>query len=199
MSVPNFSQIRRRLEQLDGVSTEVTYYVLRLGAQDGETGQYAQGFTPSTIDMIMVPHASLFTVLPSGVNSQNVATGYTDTQVFEGDRIEDSNGIDYVVNTVSEHGFGDRIIYYECELAMLFPYTQSDVTYPWPAPPTTGGLSLNVGVSLFDALSIHTILDTALNTNDCEVCELTTPLTTTLNTNDCEVCELTTILVTTIT
>jgi hypothetical protein len=141
LSVPNFGQIRRRLEHL-GVSTEVTYYVLALGAQDSETGQYAQGFAPSTIDMILVQHEPTFVVLPSGVDSQNVATGYTDTQVFEGDRIEDADGLDYVVNTVIEHAFGDQTIYYECELALLFPYTQSDVTHMYPAPPSGSCTSL---------------------------------------------------------
>jgi len=160
LSVPNFGQIRRRLEQL-GASTEVTYYALSLGAQDSDTGQYAQGFTPSTIDMILVPHEPSFVVLPSGVNSQNVATGYTDTQVFEGDRIEDSNGLDYVVNTVVEHAFGDKTIYYECELAMLFPYTQSDVVYPWPAPPQESGITMTVGVSTWDASKLLSVFTTS--------------------------------------
>jgi len=176
LSAPDFGQIRRRLEQL-GVSTEVTYYALALGAQDSETGQYAQGFTPSTIDMILVPHEPSFVVLPSGVDSQNVATGYTDTQVFEGDRIEDANGLDYVVNTVVEHAFGDKTIYYECELAMLFPYTQSDVVYPYPAPPTEGGLSLNVGVALFKPLTIESILDDVVAYDNTEkTCSIGTVL-----------------------
>jgi len=177
------------------VSTEVTYYALALGVQDSETGQYVQGFTPSTIDMILVQHEPSFVVLPSGVDSQNTATGYTATQIFEGDRVESSNGLDYVVNTVVEHAFGDKTIYYECELALLFPYTQSDVTYPWPAPPTTGGMALNVGVSTWDACTILSVLNqTSLNTNDCEVCELATVLSMDTNTNDCEVCELATVL-----
>jgi len=148
----------QRVEKL-GVSTSVTYYALALGAPDATTGQYARGYTPSTVNMVIFPHAPIVFSLPSGVHAQNVATGFTDTQIFEGDRIEDSTGLDYVVTTVKDVAVGDRTVYYECELSMLFPGDISDTVYPWPAPPTEGGVSLNVGAALFKPLTTETILD----------------------------------------
>jgi len=157
--VPNiFDALIRRVEKL-GVSTSVTYYALVLGAPDGTTGQYARGYTPSTIDMLLFPHAPIVFSLPSGVHAQNVATAFTDTQVFEGDRVEDSTGLDYVISTVKDVTVGDRTVYYECELSMLFPGDISDTVYPWPAPPTEGGVSLNVGAASFKPLTIESILD----------------------------------------
>lgn len=157
--MPNiFDALIRRVEKL-GVSTSVTYYALALGAQDGTTGHYARGYTPSTVNMVIFPHAPIFFSLPSGVHAQNVATAFTDTQVFEGDRVEDSTGLDYIITTVKDVAVGDRTVYYECELSMLFPGDISDTVYPWPAPPVTGGISLNVGAALFKPLTTQTILD----------------------------------------
>jgi len=166
----------QRVEKL-GVSTSVTYYALALGAQDGTTGQYARGYTPSTINMIIFPHAPIVSSLPSGVHAQNVATAFTDTQVFEGDRIEDSTGLDYIVTTVKDVAVGDRTVYYECELSMLFPGDISDTVYPWPAPPVTGGISLNVGASLFEPLTISAILaDLVAYDNTKKTCSVGTVL-----------------------
>lgn len=177
MPVPDFARAIATIERL-GVSTEVIYYALALGAQDGTTGQYNLGYTPATINMIIIPHAPILTVNSAGTNSQNVAKGYTSTQLFEGDKIEDSGELDYLVTSVIEHTIGDTAVYYECELAMLFPYTQSDAVYPWPAPPTTGGISLNVGASLFEPLTIESILaDLVAYDNTEKTCSVGTVLT----------------------
>jgi len=109
----------QRVEKL-GVSTSVTYYALALGAQDGTTGQYARGYTPSTINMVIFPHAPIFFSLPSGVHAQNVATGYTDTQLNEGGVIKDAANDCYTVATVSPIELGDRNIYYEAKLQKRF-------------------------------------------------------------------------------
>ena len=164
MYARNFTQACRRLEQL-GASLDVTYYAVVLGNQDTTTGQYAQNYNSSTITMIILRRTPKYVVLPSGVNAQVVATGYTDTQVFEGDKIEDADGLDYLVTSVIQHGVGDATAHYECDLAMVFPYTQSAASYTYPDVPATGGLILTVGAKEYSALEIICALTTQTPSN----------------------------------
>ena len=158
MPIPSFNQLIRRIEQL-GASTEVTHYNLALGSLDSGTGHYGQGYTPATIDMIISHHPPRHLELPVGGYSESSATGITDTAMSEGDKIEDANETDWLVVSVQEISFGDKTVGYSCELAARFPYeTGAAEPYPWPAPPVTGGISLNVGAVTWEAISLDCFL-----------------------------------------
>lgn len=119
MSVPNFGQIRRRLEQL-GSNLETSRYAISLDSQDAETGQYGIDYTHSTIDAIIQPNSAAIQNIHIGYYPVHIATIYTDTAIVEGDVIKDARDDWYLVKTVSPIEFGDGTILYEGELAYRF-------------------------------------------------------------------------------
>jgi hypothetical protein len=121
LSVPDFGQIRRRLEQL-GASLSTSLYSINLGTQDSETGQYGLYYSLSSIDAIIQPNPAVIENTKIGYYPVHVATMYTSTQINEGDIIKDAAGDWYTVKTVSPIELGDGIILYNGELASRFAY-----------------------------------------------------------------------------
>lgn len=114
-----YAQLKRRIEQL-GASTDVTHYVLSLGAQDGETGQYAKSFAAgATIQMPIVGRAARHMVTGMGVIFASDAIGFTRDSVSEGDEIKDSSSTYYVIDSVKSHYVGDQLIAHECQLTHM--------------------------------------------------------------------------------
>lgn len=111
-----YAQLKRRIEQL-GASTNVTHYILSLGAQDAETGQYAKSFAAgATIQMLIISRAARHIVTSMGVIMHCDALGFTKDTVNEGDEIKDSSSTYYVIDSVKSHYVGDKLIVYECQL-----------------------------------------------------------------------------------
>jgi len=114
-----YNQIKRRIEQL-GKNTDVTHYILSLGAQDAETGQYAKSFAAgATIQMPIVGRAARHMVTGMGVIMHSDAVGFTRDTVSEGDEIKDSSSTYYVIDSIKSHYIGDQLIAYECQLTHL--------------------------------------------------------------------------------
>jgi len=71
-----------------GGSIQVTRQALSLGAAHATTGIHAQGFTESSIDMIIINEREVRVETPAGPMHYIEAIGFTDTQVVEGDKIK---------------------------------------------------------------------------------------------------------------
>lgn len=115
MSVPDFGQIRRRLEQL-GADLSTSLYSINLSTQDSETGQYGTYYILSSIDAIIQPNSAAVQNTAIGYYPEHIATIYTDTSLSEGDIIKDAASDYYTVKTVSPIEVGDGTILYEGEL-----------------------------------------------------------------------------------
>jgi hypothetical protein len=116
LSVPDFGQIRRRLEQL-GAILETTRYTINLSTQDSETGHYGLYYIASTIDAVIAPDPVAVENSRIGYYPPYAITVYTSTALSEGDVIKDAASDYYTVKTVSPIEFGDDIILYEAKAA----------------------------------------------------------------------------------
>ena len=114
-----YIQLKRRVEQL-GASTNVSHYVLSLGAQDATTGQYAKSFAgAATIEMVIVGRANRQLTTEMGTIFHSDAVGYTRDTVSEGDEIKDASSTYYVVDGKTSHYIGDQLVCHECQLTHM--------------------------------------------------------------------------------
>ncbi len=115
------------------IDFSVTRRALSLGDADSVTGWYAKVFTPSTIEMILRPKGSVFTIHGMGYYARHALTGYTQDPIVEDDEIIDAKTNYYEVKTIEENDLGDNFIFRECELAKLPLHADRPATSgTWP-------------------------------------------------------------------
>lgn len=111
------------------LSFDVTRRALSLGSQDSVTGWYGKSFADSTIEVIIVPKGTVFTVLGMGYYARHTLSGYTQDAVVEGDEIKDGQNVYYEIKTSQDHYIGDTFIFRECELSKLPIHYDIPTTY----------------------------------------------------------------------
>ena len=118
MSTPTtlFADILARFEAT-GADSEVTQYLLTLGAANATTGCYAESFSAgTTIHMPIFSRTSQFLIIGTGFHVRKSHLGFTETAVMEGDKILDANSFYYKVTAVRPHYWGDVLVFYEADL-----------------------------------------------------------------------------------
>jgi len=151
-----FEKLKRSFVRA-GASIEVTLKSLSLGSQHATTGIYIKGYASSTIDMVLIGKNVVLQQTAVGAYTQTEQLGITDTQVFEGDEIEDADGYTFLIIKVTPQNIGDQNVFYECVLRSTLPDAAAEGrVYPLLPPPTEGGITLNVGACLFEPLTVST-------------------------------------------
>ena len=98
-------------------SADVTLYILTLGDADSITGWYEKAYGSGVIKMIVRPKGSSFNLMGVGLYAKYDNTGFTADAVSDGDVVEDSNGMFYLVRSTQEEWWLDTFSHYVCDLA----------------------------------------------------------------------------------
>jgi hypothetical protein len=118
-----------QLEQ-DGLTANVTYNQLKLGALDSKTGWFSKTFTAKTIKAIIRPRGSSYMIGGYGFYSRYENTAWTLEPVTDGSEIVTPNGTTYIINThEADH-----------QLNSLNFYALSLTQKPFATRPTTSGV-----------------------------------------------------------
>ena len=118
-ALDTYTKLTERLKQLD-VSLNVTHYTLSLGSADATTGQYAKEWAAgATIEMPILSRSAQHLLTGMGIYVKAEMTGFTKTDVNEGDEIKDADDNYYRIDWIKNHYVGDTLIYREVALTYL--------------------------------------------------------------------------------
>jgi len=109
----------------------VTRRALSLGARDSWNGWCLKVFTPSTIDMPIVPGGATRLALEVGVKPSIYTMGYSASVVVAGDQILDAFSDYWEVETVEKVNWLDSHAYYKSRLGKLSMWQAEFGTTTW--------------------------------------------------------------------
>ena len=114
-----YTKLTDQLERL-GASLNVTHYTLTLGDADETTGQYAKEWSEgTTIEMPILSRSAQQLLTGMGIYLKAEMTGFTKTDVSEGDEIKDADDNYYRIDWIKNHYVGDQLVYREVALTFL--------------------------------------------------------------------------------
>jgi hypothetical protein len=120
-----FDSIKAHFEKVSSApSFAVTRSELTLGDRDSITGQYALEYTDETIEMMLVDKSNQRFAMELGYIVHLDALGYTTDVVRVYDRIVDSVGRRWLVQTVTPIFIGSVFQFYVCELKEMSLYVE---------------------------------------------------------------------------
>ncbi len=114
-----YTRLTDKLKKL-GASLNVTHYALSLGDANATTGQYAKEWAEgATIEMPIISRSAQQLLVGMGIYVRAEMTGFTKTDVSEGDEIKDAGDNYYRIDWIKNHYVGDQLIYREAALTYL--------------------------------------------------------------------------------
>ena len=107
-----------------GVELDITYYKYSLAAPaNASTGWYVGSYAAGTpLEMILIGRGAQDLLTGSGVYVKLDVAGFTKTEVYENDKVLDSQGNIYIVKTVTPHPIGDVTVFYESQMNRVYVF-----------------------------------------------------------------------------
>jgi hypothetical protein len=138
------NMIFNRAEAL-GLTLDITWYRLQLGAYDAVTGWPAKSYVGSTVRAAVFDRSTSPAVYGLGFYPKLDGVAFCDTLFREGDILVNPQGTAYKIMGVLVHAVGDKVVYYEYSLvhsylvaSVIVPPLVDEYGFEWVVVDVTG-------------------------------------------------------------